>query len=136
MCLSFSYDFWLLDIILNSTELKGTQNIKLYHFVHIILSVPICPIPFCPYHVVRYHFVRSPFQHLLGTAMESRGEHCSSHHLLSVPFFDAARMKNFEQHANHQLRVTNHCQWNLATGNGPLSVEPCDWQRSIVCGTL
>src|SRR6218665_2513645 len=56
--------------ILNSTELKGTQNIKLYHFVHTLLSVPFCPIPFCPYtilsipfcpyHFVRYHFVRSP----------------------------------------------------------------------------
>src|SRR6218665_2279415 len=48
MCLSFIYDFWLLDIILNSTELKGMQNIKLYHFVHTILSVPFCPLPFCP----------------------------------------------------------------------------------------
>src|SRR6218665_982807 len=56
--------------ILNSTELKCTQNIKLYHFVHTIVSVPFCPIPFCPYtilsipfcpyHFVRYHFVRSP----------------------------------------------------------------------------
>src|SRR6218665_2503603 len=46
--------------MLNSTELKGTQNIKLYHFVHTILSVPFCPIPFCPYHFVRYYFVRSP----------------------------------------------------------------------------
>ena len=64
---------WLLvtKCILNSTELKCTQNIKLYHFVHTILSVPFCPIPFCPYtmlsipfcpyHFVRYHFVRSPF---------------------------------------------------------------------------
>src|SRR6218665_2198925 len=54
--------------MLNSTELKGTQNIKLYHFfhtilsnpilsvyhfVHTILSVPFCPLPFCPYHFVR-----------------------------------------------------------------------------------
>src|SRR6218665_1778578 len=72
MCLSFIYNFWLQDITLNSTELKGTQNIKLYHFVHTILSVPFCPmpfcpytilsIPFCPYHFVRYHFVRSPSQ--------------------------------------------------------------------------
>src|SRR6218665_1001670 len=56
--------------ILNSTELKCTKNIKLYHFVHSILSVPFCPmpfcpytilsIPFCPYHFIRYHFVRSP----------------------------------------------------------------------------
>src|SRR6218665_1050790 len=56
--------------ILNSTELKSTQNIKLYHFGHAILSVPFCPIPscpytvssipFCPYHFVPYHFVRSP----------------------------------------------------------------------------
>src|SRR6218665_1830946 len=56
--------------ILNSTELKSTQNIKLYHFGHAILSVPFCPIPFCPYtilskpfcpyHFIRYHFVRSP----------------------------------------------------------------------------
>src|SRR6218665_3209345 len=71
MCLTFIFDLWLLNIILNSTELKCTQNIKLYHFVHTILSVPFCPIPFClytilsvlfcPYHFVRYHFVRSPF---------------------------------------------------------------------------
>src|SRR6218665_856602 len=66
--------------ILNSTELKCIQNIKLYHFVRTILSIPFCPIPFCPYtilsipfcpytilsipfcpyHFVRYHFVRSP----------------------------------------------------------------------------
>src|SRR6218665_961620 len=56
--------------ILNSTELKCTQNIKLYHFIRTILSIPFCPmpfcpytilsIPFCPYHFVRYHFVRSP----------------------------------------------------------------------------
>src|SRR6218665_2473728 len=56
--------------ILNSTELKCTQNIKLYHFVRTILSIPFCPIPFCPYtilsvpfcpyHFVHYHFVRSP----------------------------------------------------------------------------
>src|SRR6218665_2228017 len=71
MCLSFICDFWLLNIILNSTELKCTQNLKLYHFVRTILSIPFCPIPFCPYtilsipfcpyHFVRYHFVRSPF---------------------------------------------------------------------------
>src|SRR6218665_1978897 len=47
--------------ILNSTELKATQNIKLYNFVHAILSVPFCPIPFCPYHFVQYHFVRNHF---------------------------------------------------------------------------
>src|SRR6218665_1308741 len=39
-------------IILNSTELKFTQNIKLYHFVHTILSVPFCPISFCPYTIL------------------------------------------------------------------------------------
>jgi len=51
---------WLLvtKYILNSTELKCTQSIKLYHFVrtilsvyhfvHTILSVPFCPLPFCP----------------------------------------------------------------------------------------
>src|SRR6218665_2864861 len=55
--------------MLKSTELKGTQNIKLYHFVHTILSVPFCPIPFCPYTILSipfcpYHFVRSPFQHI------------------------------------------------------------------------
>src|SRR6218665_2177733 len=38
--------------ILNSTELKYTQNMKLYRFVHTILSV---------YHFVQYHFVRIPF---------------------------------------------------------------------------
>jgi len=55
---------WLLvtRYILNSTELKGTQNIKLNHFVHTILSVPFCPIPFCPYAILSisfcpYHFV-------------------------------------------------------------------------------
>src|SRR6218665_1801733 len=48
MCLSFICNFWLLDIILNSTELRCTQNIKLYHSVHTILSVPFCPLPFCP----------------------------------------------------------------------------------------
>jgi len=37
---------------LNSIELKCTQNIKLYHFVHTILS---------GYHFVQYHFVRIPF---------------------------------------------------------------------------
>src|SRR6218665_471925 len=41
MCLSFICDFWLLNIILKSTELKCTQNIKLYHFVHTILSTTI-----------------------------------------------------------------------------------------------
>src|SRR6218665_282084 len=69
MYLSFICDF--LKYILNSTELKYTQNIKLYCFVHTILSVPFCPIPFClytilsiplcPYHFVRYHFIRSPY---------------------------------------------------------------------------
>src|SRR6218665_3882156 len=49
MCLSFICDFWLLNIIiLNSSELKCTQNIKLYHFVQTILSV----YQFCPYHFV------------------------------------------------------------------------------------
>src|SRR6218665_3510625 len=57
MCSSFICDFCL-------------QNIKLYHFVRTILSIPLCPIPFCPYtilsipfcpyHFVPYHFVRSP----------------------------------------------------------------------------
>src|SRR6218665_4042389 len=42
--------------ILNSTELKYTQNIKLYHFVHSILSVPFCPVPFCPYTVLSIPF--------------------------------------------------------------------------------
>ena len=63
---------WLLvtQYILNSTDFKCLQNIKLYHFVRTILSIPFCPmpfcpytilsIPFCPYHFVRYHFVRSP----------------------------------------------------------------------------
>src|SRR6218665_2284143 len=56
-------------------EFNCTQNIKLYHFVHTILSVPFCPIPFCPYtilsipfcpyHFVRYHFVPEPFQHIV-----------------------------------------------------------------------
>ena len=65
--------------MLNSTELKCTQNIKLYYFVHTILSVtfcpipfcpyailsiPFCPIPFCPYHFVRYHFVFAPSEAL------------------------------------------------------------------------
>src|SRR6218665_3535044 len=49
----------------------------LYHFVHTILSVPLCPIPFCPYtilsipfcpnHFVRYHFVLEPLQHICHT---------------------------------------------------------------------
>src|SRR6218665_1312078 len=51
MCLSFICDIWLLKIILNSTELKCTQNIKLY-----LLSIPLCP-----YHFVQCHFVRIPF---------------------------------------------------------------------------
>jgi len=38
---------------LNSTELKCTQNTKLYHFVRTILSNTILSIPFCPYHFVR-----------------------------------------------------------------------------------
>src|SRR6218665_1400632 len=51
--------------ILNSTELKCTQNMKLYHFVRTILSIPFCPIPFCPCTILSipfcpYHFVRSP----------------------------------------------------------------------------
>src|SRR6218665_3705892 len=60
--------------ILNSTDFKCSQNIKLYHFVRTILSIPFCPmpfcpytilsIPFCPYHFVRYHFVRSPLAQL------------------------------------------------------------------------
>src|SRR6218665_949039 len=67
MCLSFICDFWLLNIILNSTELKCTQNLKLYHFVRTILSIPFCPIPFCPYTILSvpfcpYHFVRIPFR--------------------------------------------------------------------------
>src|SRR6218665_2288351 len=63
MCSSFICDFWLLNI-------KCLKNIKLYHFVRTILSIPLCPIPFCPYtilsipfcpyHFVPYHFVRSP----------------------------------------------------------------------------
>src|SRR6218665_1685461 len=83
MCLSFICDFWLLNIILNSTELKCTQNLKLYHFVRTILSIPFCPIPFCPYtilsipfcpyHFVRYHFVRSPERE-----RRERGERVSS----------------------------------------------------------
>src|SRR6218665_1913854 len=56
MCLSFICNFWLLDIILNSTELRCTQNIKLYHFVHTILSMPFCPIPFCPYTILSIPF--------------------------------------------------------------------------------
>src|SRR6218665_923371 len=52
MCLSFICDFWLLNIILNSTELKCTQNITLYHFVHSIFSVPFCSIPLCPYTIL------------------------------------------------------------------------------------
>ena len=71
MPLAFPYVFiiylWLLvtKYILNSTELKCTQNIKLYHFVRTILSIPFCPIPFCPYTILSipfcpYHFVRSP----------------------------------------------------------------------------
>src|SRR6218665_179249 len=61
MGLSFICDFLLLDIILNSTELKGTQNIKLYNFVHTVLSVPFCPIPFCPYIIlsIPLKFVRT-----------------------------------------------------------------------------
>ena len=53
---------WLLvtKYILNSTDFKCSQNIKLYHFVRSILSIPFCPMPFCPYHFVRYHFVWSP----------------------------------------------------------------------------
>src|SRR6218665_2655238 len=47
--------------MLNSTELKGTQNIKLYHFVHTILSVPFCPIPFCPYTILSIPFCPLPF---------------------------------------------------------------------------
>src|SRR6218665_3645643 len=70
MCSSVICDFLLLNIILNSTNFKCSQNIKLYHFVRTILSIPFCPmpfcpctilsIPFCPYHFVRYDFVRSP----------------------------------------------------------------------------
>src|SRR6218665_3927740 len=72
MCSSFVCDFSLLHCkyILDSTEFKCLQNIKLYHFVRTILSIPLCPIPFCPYtilsipfcpyHFVPYHFVRSP----------------------------------------------------------------------------
>src|SRR6218665_3225341 len=51
-----AYHFFRLLVtkyILNSTELKCTQNIKLYHFVHTILSIPFCPIPFCPCYFVR-----------------------------------------------------------------------------------
>src|SRR6218665_447840 len=63
MCLSFICDL-VNKYILNSTELKSTQNIKLYHFVHAILSVPFCPIPFCPCTILSipfcpYHFVRT-----------------------------------------------------------------------------
>src|SRR6218665_1783403 len=47
--------------ILNSTELKCTQNIKLYHFVHAILSVPFCPMPFCPYTILSVPFCPLPF---------------------------------------------------------------------------
>src|SRR6218665_2089545 len=63
---------------MNSTELKWTQNIKLYYFVRTILSIPFCPIPFCPYtilsipfcpyHFVRYHFVRSPINAVVPVA--------------------------------------------------------------------
>src|SRR6218665_2939639 len=71
--------------ILNSTNFKCSQNIKLYHFVRTILSIPFCPmpfcpctilsIPFCPYHFVCYHFVRTILSatilsgHHLGTCL-------------------------------------------------------------------
>jgi len=66
---------WLLatKLIFNSTELKCTQSIKLYRFVHTILSLPfvqyhfVC-IPFCPYHFVRYHFVQYIYIYLSDTS--------------------------------------------------------------------
>src|SRR6218665_643625 len=97
MCLSFICDFWLLNIILNSTELKCTQNIKLYHFVRI----PFCPyhfvqyhfvrIPFCPYHFVRYHFVRSPLKWFRRPAASDKKTYSKSNRkMLTTPIFQAS----------------------------------------------
>src|SRR6218665_1617074 len=101
--------------ILNSTELKcrPTQNIKLYHFVHTILSVPFCPIPFCPYtilsipfcpyHFVRYHFVRSPNR----TAINQFKMYCFCYSCsISCPFL----------HRTSEIR--------LATSRPPLPLHP------------
>src|SRR6218665_3915561 len=48
--------------ILNSAELKCTENIKLHHFVHTILSVPFCPMPFCPYTILSIPFCPVTFK--------------------------------------------------------------------------
>ena len=51
LCVFIIYLWFLVTRhISNSTELKCTQNIKLYHFVHTILSNTILSV---------YHFVRS-----------------------------------------------------------------------------
>src|SRR6218665_2501446 len=90
MCSSFVCDFSLLHCkyILNSTEFKCLQNIKLYHFVRTILSIPLCPIPFCPYtilsipfcpyHFVPYHFVRSPTEVVTTVTLPQRFLTCGS----------------------------------------------------------
>ena len=58
-----TYDWFWTDgsHILNSTDFKCSQNIKLYHFVRTILSIPFCPMPFCPYTILSATILSVPF---------------------------------------------------------------------------
>ena len=101
--------------MLNSTELKCTQNIKLYHYVRI----PFCPytilsVAICPQHFVRCYFVRSPSEQVRQPAAVAKqmsiGVCC-----YLTPVFLSASPSLFDDHGLHVYDHTNRNIKNKVT---------------------